>query len=85
MLLLKCVDDALNMALDVISANSAVAWRTINSNAVMKNWRLKSRSWLLLWKSWAHVESDLEQAAVKELRRVLGSGRVRLKDGNSPS
>lgn len=75
MLLLEGVDDPLDMAFDVIGANSAVAWRTIDSNAVVENWRLKPSPWLLLWKSWAHVESDLEQAAVKELRHVLDSGR----------
>ena len=75
MLLLEGVDDPLDMAFDVIGANSAVAWRTIDSNAVVKNWRLKPRPWLLLWKSWAHVQSDLEQAAVKELRHVLDRGR----------
>lgn len=75
MLFLERVDDTLDMALDIISANRAVAWRTIDSNAVVENWRLEPRPWLLLWKSWAHVESDLEQAAVKELRHVLGTWR----------
>ena len=75
MLLLERADDALDMALDIISANSAIAWRTVDSNAMVKNWCLELRSWLLFWKSWAHVESDLEQATVKELRHVLDSVR----------
>lgn len=91
MLLLQRLNDTLNMALDIIRASGDVAWRPISSNAMMKHWCLKPRSWLLVWESRAHVEFNLEQAAVEVLKsykwkcnglvgRTYGHGTAEISD-----